>query len=397
MPKHLHSEALLVDQLIRTAAKHPDGSPERQKILALLKTARPEPKMKTASQVRDHIIRVAHKSDPKTRARLFPLARKLVALTKQAEGWSKLPKGWTQESVKKFWDKLTGDRKHKVTACIKKMEGKMDDPGAFCASLADMMDPGWRSDREGSLPAGAKIAGLHLDHEQVRFYFDTRHVISIRTGAIINDLASLPTDGDTVAHVEPPDAGGHVGITFGSGKSLTVHTDYYEGPQQSPTPKFAADFHAFLGELAEDVSDEEAEDLLLSLLGMSDIEPTLRSDWPEIPNGNRAASEELAIGDRVELVSRQNTIGGTVPEGTVAVVTGLDAGPNNDKVLIKLDEDITSQPLTKAIPVEPLNLKRIACECGCNCGGSCSCATDEVMQFAAKHPDLASKVMAAVR
>lgn len=66
----------------------------------------------------------------------------------QAEGWAKLPKGWTQDSVDKFWDTLTGDRKHKVTACIKKMEGKVDDPGALCASLADMVDPGWRSHKK---------------------------------------------------------------------------------------------------------------------------------------------------------------------------------------------------------------------------------------------------------
>lgn len=53
----------------------------------------------------------------------------------KAEGWGSLPKGWTQESAKKFWSSLTGDRKHKVTACIKKMRGRVDDPGAFCASL----------------------------------------------------------------------------------------------------------------------------------------------------------------------------------------------------------------------------------------------------------------------
>ncbi len=65
----------------------------------------------------------------------------------QAAKWGKLPKGWTEESVKEFWGSLTGDRKHKVTACIKKMEGtEIDDPGAFCASLADKMEPGWRSE-----------------------------------------------------------------------------------------------------------------------------------------------------------------------------------------------------------------------------------------------------------
>jgi len=59
--------------------------------------------------------------------------------------WDRLPKGWTRGSLKKFWSKLTGDRKHKVTACIRKMEGSIDDPGAFCASIADELEPGWRS------------------------------------------------------------------------------------------------------------------------------------------------------------------------------------------------------------------------------------------------------------
>lgn len=61
--------------------------------------------------------------------------------------WNKLPKGWTEESLKKFWGSLTGKGKHKVTACIKKMEGKVDNPGAFCASLADRVtgDTSWRS------------------------------------------------------------------------------------------------------------------------------------------------------------------------------------------------------------------------------------------------------------
>lgn len=50
--------------------------------------------------------------------------------------WKKLPKGWTEESLKKFWSSLTGDRKHKITKCIKRMTGKVTDPGAFCGGLA---------------------------------------------------------------------------------------------------------------------------------------------------------------------------------------------------------------------------------------------------------------------
>ena len=58
-----------------------------------------------------------------------------------------LPKGWTDESRKKFWDSLTSRApKHKVTQCIKKMKGNVSDPGAFCASLADRVIPGWREE-----------------------------------------------------------------------------------------------------------------------------------------------------------------------------------------------------------------------------------------------------------
>lgn len=62
--------------------------------------------------------------------------------------WKKLPKGWTDESRKKFWDSLTAKApKHKVTQCIKKMDGTgIDDPGAFCAALADRVIPGWRAE-----------------------------------------------------------------------------------------------------------------------------------------------------------------------------------------------------------------------------------------------------------
>ena len=92
---------------------------------------------KMASTLDDAVLRTAAQDED---ARRF-----LLALHRQAKGWDKLPKGWTQESVTKFWSSLTGDVKHKVTKCIKEMDGKFDDPGAFCASLADMVTPGWRT------------------------------------------------------------------------------------------------------------------------------------------------------------------------------------------------------------------------------------------------------------
>jgi len=65
---------------------------------------------------------------------------------KEAAKWEgPYPKGWTKESLKKYWNTLVGDLKHKVSACMRRMEGKVSDPGGFCAALADRVDPGWRS------------------------------------------------------------------------------------------------------------------------------------------------------------------------------------------------------------------------------------------------------------
>lgn len=82
---------------------------------------------------------------------IIHLARTDSGFRKEAEAWGKLPNGWTQESVKKFWDSMTGENKHKVTKCMKEMEGKVDNTGAFCGSLADKVDPGWRSRRAADL------------------------------------------------------------------------------------------------------------------------------------------------------------------------------------------------------------------------------------------------------
>ena len=68
--------------------------------------------------------------------------------------WETLPRGWTMDSVKKFWDSLTGDAKHKFTACKKKIETVpgITDPDAFCASLKDIMK-GTTFWRKGRKPA----------------------------------------------------------------------------------------------------------------------------------------------------------------------------------------------------------------------------------------------------
>lgn len=98
-------------------------------------------------------------SKPELEDKLLPTIREAMVLPfldgeiKTADKWEKMPKGWTNESRKKFWGTLTGGApKHKVTACMKKMEGKVSNTGAFCASLADRVlgTTKWRGDRDAS-------------------------------------------------------------------------------------------------------------------------------------------------------------------------------------------------------------------------------------------------------
>jgi len=80
--------------------------------------------------------------------RLARVARVLERMEKTSAKWESKPKGWTKGSMDKYWDTLTGDAKHKTTKCIKKMEGIVDDPGAFCAAMRDRLEgKKWRSER----------------------------------------------------------------------------------------------------------------------------------------------------------------------------------------------------------------------------------------------------------
>lgn len=54
--------------------------------------------------------------------------------------WKKMPKGWKSKSRKSYHDSIGG-----FDGCMKKMKKKMDEPGAFCASLKDRVKgKGWR-------------------------------------------------------------------------------------------------------------------------------------------------------------------------------------------------------------------------------------------------------------
>jgi len=99
-----------------------------------------------------------------------------------AAKWESMPKGWTDESREKFWNSLTGDVKHKVTKCMKEMEGKVSDTGAFCASLADRVDPGWRSRSSGEKTAADLYFDSTPDWDKIRFMEPKHWVFTWKTG-----------------------------------------------------------------------------------------------------------------------------------------------------------------------------------------------------------------------
>jgi hypothetical protein len=74
----------------------------------------------------------------------------VVRKVRMLEKWERLPRGWTKESLRKYWNTVTGGvpaGEGGVRRCIKKLEDaypNIDDAGAFCASLADILFPGWR-------------------------------------------------------------------------------------------------------------------------------------------------------------------------------------------------------------------------------------------------------------
>jgi hypothetical protein len=84
-----------------------------------------------------------------------------IKINPKTGAWENLPKGWTEESAKKFWGSLTGEAEHKVTKCIKRMEGKVDDPGAFCASLKRSVADSYKNFKKQSVKkSGAKERGF---------------------------------------------------------------------------------------------------------------------------------------------------------------------------------------------------------------------------------------------
>jgi len=125
-------------------------------------------------QIRAALVQLAQQ-EPAIRAVLVPVL-------KQADKWKTMPKGWDAASRTKFWESLTGDNKHKVTKCISEMDGKVDDPGAFCASLADrVMGKDWRSKKAGlasKIPTASLPTAVLKVLQEVRF---SKRQISVST------------------------------------------------------------------------------------------------------------------------------------------------------------------------------------------------------------------------
>ena len=77
-------------------------------------------------------------------------------------GFEDKPKGWTDKSIKKYSKTFSSNMKGNVKSkdffdkCVKKMQGKIDSPEGFCASLKDEAHGStyWRG--KGKKPAEVK-------------------------------------------------------------------------------------------------------------------------------------------------------------------------------------------------------------------------------------------------
>lgn len=156
----------------------------------------------------------------------------LNGVLREAAKWNTLPKGWTQDSVKKFWGSLTGDAKHKVTKCIKQMEGKVDDTGAFCASLADVVDPGWRSRRAaGRIQVRKGIyrgkSGFTVSGTDARERKPSIFVQSQKVAEALRELLTTPGyDEDTLSKLILSDGGQ---MSASQIKQATIDPGYLSG------------------------------------------------------------------------------------------------------------------------------------------------------------------------
>ena len=206
-----------------------------------------------------------------------------------AKKWKKLPKGWTEESVKKFWDSLT-DRapKHPVSRCIREMDGKVSNPGAFCGGLADQMIPGWREEaaKERAKKTGARNDPYWMtarypgrDHngkpfrkgDRVFYYPLTKTILTgpeaeaasrdfeshafdedfgMRAGA--DDGARFLAKNKKACGDGPCQCGGQCGCKGGS--PLSMQPDYGTSDAALPRGASAARVAALYGGLSEDVS-----------------------------------------------------------------------------------------------------------------------------------------------
>jgi len=80
-----------------------------------------------------------------------------------------LPKGWTQDSIKKFSKSLTGKEGTKegfFKKCVERMKDKMENPEGFCASIKDELHGStyWRGKGKTPQQAGKDVK----QHKNVR-------------------------------------------------------------------------------------------------------------------------------------------------------------------------------------------------------------------------------------
>ena len=264
--------------------------------------------------------------------------------------WETLPKGWTEDSLKSMWDSLTGDHTHKITECIKKMEKHMDDPGAFCASLARKL--------ESSI---AKNAGLVVN---------TGLINAVEKGDITAVKAALDSGADPNAQ----DSYGKSALmrAINMGHQEIVDELVQRGAVWGSKKKKAADFQVASDELNSIIEeamggDEEAQKFLETVFEepWDEAKEKLETEgsawevWYEdgvrkfVQMQGSKKQAGLEVGDRVQVLDK-DVDGKDYPSGTEGTVSDTQPDVEAGYVDVLIDGE------NDAVTFEDANVKKIA-------------------------------------
>ena len=111
--------------------------------------------------------------------------------------FERLPKGWTEESVMKYWSTLSkDDPEDPIRGCTLKMFGRVINPVKFCINLRDRVEgPGWRSSYLKNLPLPEEIVEKGYKRELTNILSKEQKRKQVPSTPVSKQVTFSPTSG----------------------------------------------------------------------------------------------------------------------------------------------------------------------------------------------------------